>query len=180
MTLEEGDIALKSDEHLSRIASRHFRENKPQMCQALNEFFKRKPGTENPYLPTMKLYSEFCVIKSVPAKQNNVLPVVERYICYRLLSTGANEVLGDLFILPGNKYKIGGATGSYNYSSKTRQLIFQSGPFKQTENWIGIYTAKGEPTSSGGEMAQNTIEIRRKSDITAGNMRVLQQCDCVK
>jgi hypothetical protein len=34
-------------------------------------------------------------------------------------------------------------------------------PFKQAENWVGVYTAKGEPTSSGGAMAQHTIEIRK-------------------
>ena len=180
LALEEGDITLKSDEHLSRIASRHFREDKPVMCKALNEFFRRKPTTENPYYNTMKLYSEFCVAKPAPVKLTNATPLVARYICYRLLSTGPNEVTGDLYILPGNKYKIGTGTGSYTYSSKTRHLNFQSGPFKQSENWVGVYTAKGEPIPGGGAMAQNTIEIRRKSDMDAGNMRVMQQCSCVK
>jgi hypothetical protein len=59
-------------------------------------------------------------------------------------------------------------------------LSIVAGPFKQAENWVGVYTAKGEPTSSGGAMAQHTIEIRRKSDIDAGNMRVMQQCSCVE
>lgn len=182
MALEEGDFKLKSDEHLNRIASNHFREDKPMMCRAVKEFLSRKPSKENSYYASMKSYSEFCpVVKLVqPVKLKNAVPVVARYICYRLLTTGPNEVIGDLYILPGNKYKFGAATGAYNYNAQTRQLVFTSGPYRHTENWVGIYSAKGEPTSTGGTMAQNTIEIRKKSDIDAGNMRVIQQCSCTK
>ncbi|MEJ7611270.1 MAG: hypothetical protein WKF88_08850 [Ferruginibacter sp.] len=111
-------------------------------------------------------------------KVSSASPIKARYQCYRLLISG-NQVADDLYILSENQYKTMNKTGAYSYNPKSKTLSFSSGPLAVTEKWVGVYTGKGERTPAGGKTISAFIEIRRLSDVNAGNLRVLQQCNCV-
>ena len=103
-----------------------------------------------------------------------------RYQCWRL-STAGNEIASDLHILSDTKYKIDDLTGNYSYDPGTGIIQWLDGPLHQsTENWVGVFTRKGTSTGKGGRVVNSIIEIRRKADMDAGNLRTLQQCDCAK
>jgi hypothetical protein len=106
-------------------------------------------------------------------------PPVGRYVCWRLGSMG-DQIADDLHILPGGGYRSLGATGKYVLGSDGRSLRFTSGPLDlraKGQEWVGVFRPKGSPTDSGGTYQDNKIEIRRASDVAAGNARVLQACD---
>jgi hypothetical protein len=108
-------------------------------------------------------------------------PVIKgRYQCWRLSSAG-DEVASDIFILPNDKYQVDGVVGSYSYDLKTGSLQWLDGPFHQpSESWVGFFTAKGSATAKGGHTLGSMIEIKRQSDVDAGNEKVLIQCNCAE
>lgn len=181
--MEEGNLETKSDEALVQIAMRSRSSNKTLMCQAVREYFRRKPAASHPNYTGMKALQSLC--PKAPEKQslaqnNTDFPIKARYQCYRLISTG-NEVADDIFILNSNEYKTMNKVGKYTYNAKTRILTFTSGPlYVPSEKWVGVFTGKGEPTGNGGRTIEAIIEIRRKADVDAGNRKVLQQCSCVQ
>lgn len=183
LSVEEGNLETKPDEALVQIANRSRGSNKTLMCQAVSEYFRRKPAAGHPNYTGMKALQSLCPKapeKKSPAPVKTAFPIKARYQCYRLLITG-NEVAEDIFILNNNEYKTMNKVGKYSYNSKTRMLTFTSGPlYVPSEKWVGVYTGKGEPTGNGGRTKEAIIEIRKKADVEAGNRKVLQQCSCVQ
>jgi len=116
--------------------------------------------------------------KNTDVQPNNI--VKGRYQCYRLSSAG-DEVTSDLYILPGNKYQVDNATGTFSYDEKSKRIIWESGPLHQpSQDWQGIFTKKGDATGKGGHAVNSLIEIVRKADADAGNSKVLERCACAE
>lgn len=118
-------------------------------------------------------------VKNVnPQKSNEI--VKGRYQCYRLSSAG-DEVASDLYILSDNEYKVDNSEGTYSFDENSKKIEWQTGPFHQpTQEWMGIFTKKGQPTGKGGHAVNSLIEVVRKADVEAGNSRVLLRCDCAE
>ena len=102
---------------------------------------------------------------------------VGRYVCYRLSSYG-DEIAGDLHVDDADTYRSLDAEGSYRYSPSDRIVEWDSGPLHQpAEDWVGVFTAQGSSVGTdGGRADDHRIEIRRRADVTAGNMSVMQRC----
>lgn len=179
----EGSLENKSEEELVRIATRYKNSNRPLMCSAVGEYFRRNPAPGQGSYPGMKALQGLCpaaAAKPAPPAAPLSSPTQARYQCYRLLSTG-NEVTADLYIGSGNTYRTMGKTGKYTFNPATRIITFTSGPlWVPSEKWVGVFTGKGEPTPMGGKTVTAIIEIRRSADLKAGNKKVLQQCDCTQ
>lgn len=183
LSVADGKLEAKADEELMQIAAQNRGSNPTLMCQAVSEYFRRKPAASHPNYAGMKALQSLCAKtpekKAVPAA-HTAYPIKARYQCYRLLITG-NEVADDIYILSNTQYKTMGKVGKYTYNAKTRTLTFTSGPlYIPSQKWVGIYTGKGELTAYGGRTETAIIEIRRQADVDAGNKKVLQQCNCVQ
>jgi hypothetical protein len=183
LAVEEGKLDSKSNEALAEIARRNRNRDKELMCASVNEYFRRKPTLDDPNYAGMKALQSICPLKinnRIPASASNANPILARYQCYRVLSTG-NQIAEDIFILADNNYKTMNTTGKYTYSTKTKTFTFTSGPLHiPSEKWVGVYTAKGEPTPAGGRTVDAIIEIRRQADVVANNRKVLQICTCAQ
>lgn len=183
LSVEEGALESKSDEALVQIAMRNRSRNKELMCGAISEYLNRKTASSHPNYTGMKALQSLCPKpKDKPrlASTAAVYPATARYQCYRLMNAG-NEVAEDIVILEGYQYKTMNKVGKYLYDPKSRTLTFTSGPlYLPVDKWIGVYTARAEPTGNGGRTVDAIIEIRRKTDFDAGNKKVLQQCTCVQ
>ncbi len=183
LSVNEGSLETKTDAELVQITMRNRGENKDLMCQAISEFFRRKPAATHPNYKGMKAMQSLCATPAANTTSKTtaaIYPIKARYQCYRILSTG-NEVAEDLYILDGKRYKTMNKVGTYTYDPKTRILTFTSGPlYIPSARWVGVYTGKGEPSGNGGTTVAAIIEIRRKADVDAGNKKVLQQCSCTQ
>lgn len=117
---------------------------------------------------------------SEPQKATAIHPDLCRYQCYRL-GFQSDEIADDLHILSEDTYELAGAKGRYSYDAATRMIKWLDGPLYQpSQDWVGIFTAKGAQTGSGGTASSAIIEIRRMKDVEDGNTRVLQNCACTE
>ena len=110
--------------------------------------------------------------------QGNETPPVGRYRCLRVLSAG-EERAPDLYIVSGEQYRSLNTVGRYAYDARSRIIRWLTGPLSQPAGeFVAVFTPAGGSTGYDAlaHAPAPTIDVRRRTDVAAGNARVLQRC----